>query len=335
MAPLAKALEVAFLSRGDDGRSVYRCELDRGWRVGAVPQGGYSLGTVIEACIEHQSRSSHIDPIHVSAHFLRATNAGAGEVYIRVLKTGKTFTNLLADLVQQGTTKITAHLIFGDLSPPPSDQERKILSPPSPYARRLPIHHHPSAVSPDPTQPAWSRQMQMQMSTDREILNHNHPDSATRTTSQTIGGGGTEWGAWCELTDKRDKIKPSSISFFADTFTNLPMLLPESDPNSAGPIRRWFPTITMTVEFKARIPSSKGFSDRTVGLYSESRFLNDPQARHNARVEVWTAPSQIGQGEPVEGWREKQFCIAVADQMALMLPMELNMREGKRDATKL
>jgi hypothetical protein len=91
----------------------------------------------------------------------------------------------------------------------------------------------------------------------------------------------------------------------------------------------------MTVEFKAKIPSPDNYSARTVGLYSESRFLNDPEGRHNARVEVWTAPSQLGQGDVAQGWRDHQYCIAVADQMALILPVELNIRQGTKGSAKL
>lgn len=87
----------------------------------------------------------------------------------------------------------------------------------------------------------------------------------------------------------------------------------------------------MTVEFKARIPSSPDYASRTVGLYSESRFMTDPHGRHNAHVEVWTAPSAIGQGEIEVGWRDKQYCIAVVDQMALTLPMDLNHRQGSKN----
>lgn len=87
----------------------------------------------------------------------------------------------------------------------------------------------------------------------------------------------------------------------------------------------------MTVEFMARIPSSPDYVSRTVGLYSESRFLTDPHGRHNAHVEVWTAPSAIGQGEIEVGWRDKQYCIAVVDQMALTLPMDLNHRQGSKN----
>ena len=186
------------------------------------------------------------------------------------------------------------------------------------------------------------------------IIARNEPDSSMRTNSETVGGGGTEWGAWCELKTEGDKLRTSAIPFFADNFMNLPVLVPNNEPARIGAVQRsaqhamqdnlaqkadfvrsWFPTITMSIEFKTRIPSSAEFSDRTVGLYSESRFLHDPHARHNSRVEVWTAPSCIGQGNVEEGWRDRQYCIAVADQMALMLPMDLNLKEGNRDGTKL
>ncbi|KAF9229775.1 hypothetical protein BS17DRAFT_771908 [Gyrodon lividus] len=335
MPPLAQVLQVFFQSNCNDGSSVYHCELDRGWAVRAIPQGGYSLGTIVEACIKHQVGSSHVDPIHVSAHFIRATNAGGGEVRVKVMKSGKTFTNILAELVQQGNMKITAHLIFGDLSPSQPGQVHTVLAPPSPYARRLPLYSHPSEASYDAIKPSWASKMDLHISTDVALQGHNDPDNPMRTTSKTVGGGGIEWGAWCELTHKEDELRTSSVPFFCDAFLNLPGLLPVGEAGSASQHRSWFPTITMTVEFKARIPSSNYYSDRTVGLYCESHFLTDPYGRHNARIEVWTAPSQISQGEVAEGWRDKQYCIAVADQMALTLPVELNIREGNRDSAKL
>jgi len=62
------------------------------------------------------------------------------------------------------------------------------------------------------------------------IAARNQPDSSTRTNSETMGGGGTEWGAWCELKIEGDKLRTSAIPFFADNFMNLPFLLPNSEP---------------------------------------------------------------------------------------------------------
>ena len=74
---------------------------------------GYVVGQIIEACIVHQKRDSaastkaHPDPIHVSAHFLRASIGSdaqgrpmAFEVHVRKVKGGRDFTNLQSELLQ-------------------------------------------------------------------------------------------------------------------------------------------------------------------------------------------------------------------------------------------
>jgi hypothetical protein len=76
------------------------------------------------------------------------------------------------------------------------------------------------------------------MSVDAVLLSRNDPSSVLRTTAESVGGGGVEWGAWCELTHKDDKLTTSSMPFFCDSFLNLPYLLPESEPGSAGRKKR-------------------------------------------------------------------------------------------------
>ncbi|KAG1882656.1 thioesterase-like superfamily-domain-containing protein [Suillus subluteus] len=335
MVPLVRALYVSETSRCSE-TATYATELNGSWVIGSVPQGGYTLGQVVEACTRFQLETVHKDPIHVTAHFLRATNVGPAEVRVSVQKIGKNFTNLSADLAQGGHIRLTSHLIFGDLTPVPDGISRSLAAP-SPYARRLPLLNHPSVAVRDRMRHTWRFHSLLSWSMDHSILARNAMRSQTRADTEIIGGGGAEWGAWCELTRTEDEIKPSSIPFFGDMFLNLPSLLPDSEPASHGTLDCWFPTVTMTVEFKARIPSSQDYASRTVGLYSESRFLTDPHGRHNAHVEVWTAPSAMGQGKLEAGWRDKQYCIAVVDQMALTLPMDLNHRQGSRNkvVTKL
>ena len=95
--------------------------------------------------------------------------------------------------------------------------------------------------------------------------------------------------------------------------------------------------MTLAVQFISTIPSTSKFhASRTVGLYSSGKFLSNPQGRHDGYVEVWTAPCNIGEGTEFEGWRENQVCLAVATQMALIVPMEVNHgRATKSDAAKL
>ena len=63
---------------------------------------GYLLGMVIDSATQFQSPSSstHKDPLHVTAHFLRPVSIGPVEIRVRRLRTGQGFTNLTAELVQ-------------------------------------------------------------------------------------------------------------------------------------------------------------------------------------------------------------------------------------------
>ena len=72
-----------------------------------------------------------------------------------------------------------------------------------------------------------------------------------------------------------------------------------------------------------------------MGLYSCGRFLTHPQGRHDVYVEVWTAPSNIGEGKDDGSWRDDQVCLATATQMALSLPMAVNERKAKQQSVKL
>lgn len=130
------------------------------------------------------------------------------------------------------------HLIFGDLSPRLSRELPNTLSLPPPYARRLPLHDHPSTSSPDEGWESFRYNSQMKLAIDKTILARNHPSSSTRTTSETVGGGGVEWGAWCQLTSGDHTFKTSTIPFFADTVINLPFLLPENEPAQVEAHRR-------------------------------------------------------------------------------------------------
>ncbi|KAJ3733875.1 hypothetical protein DFJ43DRAFT_1152580 [Lentinula guzmanii] len=149
---LSEAINVTKKSGSGDA-DVYIGEMDPEWCIGVVPGGGYALGQIVESCVQKQYSSPHPDPIQATAHFLNSPSASAFEVHIRLLKTGKNFTNLEAVLLQDSVTKILSHLIFGVLEPLPSRGatfEKKSKGcdisflPPSPYARRLPLYHHPA-----------------------------------------------------------------------------------------------------------------------------------------------------------------------------------------------
>jgi len=310
-------------SQGD--RHYYEGVVDPEWTVGSVAHGGYVLALILEACIQFQSTTAHIDPIHITAHFLRTTFATPFTVCIRSLKTGSGFTNLTAELLQEGTVKVTTHIIFGMNEPHPKDKLNLNLNLPSTYARRHPLYIHPSKAVGKLLRPASNFRHYCKWSDEPDILAKNKIDSPTRTNSSTIGGGGLEWGAWFEFTDKDDRISNPALAFLVDIFLNTPTLLPKSE--KVGLTTSWFPTMTLAIEFKHKIPPSSFLhADRTVGLYSCGHFMT--QGRHDAYSEVWTAPSNIGEGSVVDNWRDNQVCLATATQMALTLPMQVNKRLG-------
>lgn len=100
--------------------------------------------------------------------------------------------------------------------------------------------------------------------------------------------------------------------------------------------RRWLPTMVMTLEFKFPIPkpTNTHCSQRTVAIYTKSRFITEPSMRHDAYIEIWTAPADLGDGATETGdeWRDHQRCLAVSTQMALVVPAAVNLKKGDEAA---
>jgi len=155
----------------------------------------------------------------------------------------------------------------------------------------------------------------------------NKIDSPTRTNSSTIGGGGLEWGAWFEFTDKDDRITNPSLAFLVDIFQTTPNLLPRVRKSVWQPVG--LQPVTLSIEFKNKIltPSSL-HADRTVGLYCCNRFMI---AAYDAYVEVWTAPSNIGEGRYTDNWRDNQSlpCHCYADGINLPHASQWENRKGE------
>ena len=48
------------------------------------------------------------------------------------------------------------------------------------------------------------------------------------------GRAGQEWGSWFELVGKDERLKPSMLPFFTDTFKNTLELLPKGERGQTG-----------------------------------------------------------------------------------------------------
>ncbi|KAF9444333.1 hypothetical protein P691DRAFT_712009 [Macrolepiota fuliginosa MF-IS2] len=335
MAPFHKAIELQPTSQNSgENERVYQGLIDPEWVVVKIPHGGYILALLVDAVINFQSTTPHKDPIHVTAHFLRPSAVGNFEIRVRVLKSGKGFTNLTAELFQKNTLKVTTHMIFAHNGPVPGDKANLTLQSPSAYARRVPLYLHPSTAPRAGGQERWNFQPHIEWTREPDIEAKNKPNHPNRTDRSSIGGEGVEWGSWFGFSDKEEKITSTSIAFLVDIFSNLPSLLPRSERK--GLVNSWFPTVTLSIEFKAPIPPpSEYHASRTVGVYSNGKFMHHPQGRHDAYVEIWTAPTNIGEGEPLDGWRDKQVCLAISTQMALAIPFDEASKRADRETARL
>lgn len=66
------------------------------------------MGCIIDAVVARQSGTSQQDPVHVSAHYLQSCRPMPFEVRIKVLREGRTYSNLAADLYHDvGSTSLT------------------------------------------------------------------------------------------------------------------------------------------------------------------------------------------------------------------------------------
>ena len=99
-------------------------------------------------------------------------------------------------------------------------------------------------------------------------------------------------------------------------------------------------TLVFSIEFKFPLPKPGDAhrSARSVAVYNEGRFVNDPYMRHETYLELWTAPADIdaaakGDADKAKtaAWREHQRCLAVVHQMGMVLPMA-RMQKGAKGA---
>jgi acyl-CoA thioesterase len=101
------------------GDGVYRTRLSGAWNIGPNPNGGYAMTPAVRAAIDTAGRP---DPVSVTVHFLRpAAPDRDGEVSTRIVRAGRSGTNIAAALVQDGAERLTMAAILGDLSSPVSD----------------------------------------------------------------------------------------------------------------------------------------------------------------------------------------------------------------------
>ncbi|KAH7322080.1 thioesterase-like superfamily-domain-containing protein [Rhizoctonia solani] len=338
MAPLGQALSPQLVESITSGlpKHVYQGIVDPGWVVGSVPHGGYVLGLLVMASIKSQQQTKHKDPIHVTAHFMQPTARSDYTIQVQVIRTGSRFSNLTANLIQNGETKVLTHIIFGTLpefdapEPTVSVSQYEHISPTHPLFRPIPLATHPRDTAHSEMHFKYGGfRNNVQRANDPTLMAQNHAKLGAEPGSHT---GGLESGAWWELAGENEELHLSMIPFFADVFENTPSVL--SQIHGQGTPAMWYPTMVMTIEFKRKLPQRgmTGYSSRTLGVYSRGSFLE--HGRHDMYGEMWSAPSCIGQPDgrdPSDGsWKKDMRCVAVTGQMALSVSIDINRSKGEK-----
>lgn len=200
------------------------------------------------------------------------------------------------------------------------------LTPPHPLARVTPFKAHPSTLPRTPLSRRWNFQTRVSSAHDAAIsrpsgitfsetthAGRKKGDKDTNSNKDTATGspvilsperrsnaslecsrpqpeldpGGVDIGGWYTFNDPEDRLSPSALALFADLYPSK--LVAQAFP---GLPRSWFPTITLSIQFFAPVPrvtatgSPVPCSDRTVGVWATEKFVQDPQGRHAAYVEV-------------------------------------------------
>jgi acyl-CoA thioesterase len=243
--------------RRDSDGDGWTADLQPRWNVGNNPNGGYLLAIAVRAMLEEAGQP---DPVSVTAHYLSPPSDGTVAIRTQVVKPGRTFSTVMAEVVQGQRERVRVLGAFGDLA----------------------AHHGPTRISarppdiPGPDQCVSLAHLTRQAGRPiPEIMNRFDlrlpPDSPW-------GGPGDgdpfEITGWIRF---RDGTEPSAISAvaFADAFP--PTLL---GAVAAG----WVPTVELTVHVRGRPAPGwllGTFRTRVLldGLLEEDGELWDSQGR--------------------------------------------------------
>lgn len=231
MAPFSQAI----ITTASSDANVYLGTVDGEWAVVAVPNGGYISGVVVNAAIAFQRTKQHPNVMHIVTHFLMTVDVAPFEIRIKVLREGKSLTNILADLVQkvdknaciqlisQDKVRLACHLVFEDLRA----QGSQSFDFPSNYRRQVPLYSHPSEakLTDAIVRSVWKFMKHIRVADDPHTVAINSQNHSSRTAVDTVGGGGAKWAAWFEFVGQDECITPPALVFLSDVFQNAPMIL--------------------------------------------------------------------------------------------------------------
>lgn len=97
------------------GEGRFRSDISPRWNIGDNPNGGYLLGCALRPMLDVAGAQGKLDPLSLTAHYLRPTSVGAADVDVDLVRGGRRHVHLQARLVQE-TERVRVLGVFGDLT---------------------------------------------------------------------------------------------------------------------------------------------------------------------------------------------------------------------------
>ncbi len=200
------------------GENHFRGELREGWRIGAVPNGGYVLavaGRALRAVLPHQ------DPLSVSAFYLAPTLLGPIDCQVELLGGGRGTSFAEVRMVQEGQLRVKVTAAYTDLDRLSGESWSGVERPQYPAWEDC---------EPSGNKVEFSQRVELRLVSGGEVF-----------TERTLSGR----GEFCGWVQHRDGSDPDVISLlmFADS-------VPPPIYTVLGPVG-WVPTVELTVQVRA------------------------------------------------------------------------------------
>ena len=229
-----------------DGNNRYLGLITDRWSIGPVPNGGYVLAVGLSALGQLLEPP---DPVTVTGHYLRPAAPGPVEIWVELIKRGKSFSTGMARLIQGEREVLRVLATYGTLG---KDSELSYIAGKPPEFKQLvprPTSEHMPAIT-----------HRFEIEADRETVGF----------AQGNPSGTAEIRGRMRFADKRPP-DTRSLALLADAMP--PPVFNVVEPG-------WVPTVELTVHMRAR-PTSEWvnclFRSRFVfgGLFEEDGELWD------------------------------------------------------------
>lgn len=232
----------------------YQGNVSARWNVGPIPNGGYVLAVAMAAL---EAEFDGLDPLTVTAHYLRPAAPGPFAAEVEVIKRGRSYSTAMVRLLQDAREVVRVLATYGTLHESAGPEFVAATPPAAPRERCVPW------ATPG-TGPGFAIAERFAIAFD--------PEDAERL--QGGNGGRAELRGWLRFADRRPP-DTACLGLIADAF---PPPVFQVTP------RGWVPTIELTVHVRAR-PSTEwlncGFRTRFLsgGLLEEDGEIWDESGR--------------------------------------------------------